>query len=818
VSATQLYCPEDRRRDELRAAPEPKPNAIDWLEVLPSKRALAVHCMTALGELGPDNVAIEGGVRITGVKVVHAHPADELPAGLLTTEDQERVDDLDYPDRTLVVLTDSSGDYSTYTLRLRGSVLSPDPPEGFDRLLYEMPFSFKVDCQSDFDCREELDCPDDLPAPPHLDYLAKDFASFRRLMLDRLSQTVPDWDERNPVDVGMMLVELIAYAADQLSYHQDAVATEAYLGTARKRASVRRHARLLDYPMHDGANARAWVFVEATDPYVPLPEKTKILSEGAVIGSGPNQLEEAVVRGATVFETLHDAGLRAIDNEIEIHTWGDPDCCLPRGATRATLVVPEGAEDGWTLTAGTPLLFEELAGPTDRAVDADPFHRHVVRLTADGVARTDDLPGPDGEPRSVEVLEVEWAEADALPFSLRLGEQEGQRRAIARANLVLADHGLTVDEDPVQVPLGERRFRPVLTRRGLTHAMPYRHKDAVERPAVEATRLELKRVLPHVSLDDEEETWLPQRDLLGSDRFAAEFVVEMEEDGRAVLRFGDDRHGRRPPEGIHLAPTYRIGTGPAGNVGAGALTRVMREAPGGIAGDVPGVAGARNPLPATGGTAPEPIEQVRLYAPQAFRRQERAVTEADYAAAAELHPQVQRAAATRRWTGSWHTMYVTVDRLEGRPVDKPFEDEMTAWLDRFRLAGYDVEIDAPHFVPLDLAFTVCVEPGYIRTEVMEALLALFSSRVLPGGRRALFHPDERTFGEPVRLSPLIAAAMGVEGVGRVTCTCLQRWGGVDTGELAAGILPIERLEIAQLENDRSRPEAGRVRFDMEGGL
>ena len=49
------------------------------------------------------------------------------------------------------------------------------------------------------------------------------------------------------------LVELLAYAGDQLSYYQDAVATEAYLGTARRRVSVRRHARLVDYPMHDGA-------------------------------------------------------------------------------------------------------------------------------------------------------------------------------------------------------------------------------------------------------------------------------------------------------------------------------------------------------------------------------------------------------------------------------------------------------------------------------------------------------------------------------------------------------------------------------------
>ena len=62
--------------------------------------------------------------------------------------------------------------------------------------------------------------------------------------------------------LGIALVELFAYAGDHLSYYQDAVGTEAYLDTARRRTSVRRHVRLVDYPMHDGCNARAWVCAE----------------------------------------------------------------------------------------------------------------------------------------------------------------------------------------------------------------------------------------------------------------------------------------------------------------------------------------------------------------------------------------------------------------------------------------------------------------------------------------------------------------------------------------------------------------------------
>ena len=50
-----------------------------------------------------------------------------------------------------------------------------------------------------------------------------------------------------------------ALAGDYLSYHQDAIGTEAYLATARRRLSVVRHARLLDYFLVEGCNARTWL-------------------------------------------------------------------------------------------------------------------------------------------------------------------------------------------------------------------------------------------------------------------------------------------------------------------------------------------------------------------------------------------------------------------------------------------------------------------------------------------------------------------------------------------------------------------------------
>jgi len=222
---------------------------------------------------------------------------------------------------------------------------------------------------------------------------------------------------------------------------------------------------------------------------------------------------------------------------------------------------------------------------------------------------------------------------------------------------------------------------------------------------------------------------------------------------------------------------------------------------------------------------PESMEAARQYAPQAFRRQERAVTEADYAAMAERHPEVQRAVARRRWTGSWSTIFLNIDRRAGLPVDAAFEKELRAFLERYRMAGQDIEIDGPRFVSLDLAFLVCVEPGYFASHVKAALLERFSNRLLPDRTQGFFHPDRFTFGQPVYLSQIVATAMATPGVrwidvsaGKGKPTRFQRWGEPPHGELGKGQIDIGQFEIARCDNDPNRPENGRLEFIMEGGL
>ncbi|HEX2049885.1 MAG TPA: putative baseplate assembly protein [Actinomycetota bacterium] len=842
----QLYCPDEARKTAVRA--EGLVNGIDYLEVLdddapegsPRQRTLLVHCFLPVTDtgLGLQHVRIEGGVRVRSVGVEWAYPAAAFPpAGddddPLSPAERAYVDALDDRAETFVVRTNTSGDLSTYTLRLVASATETDaPPPDFDVILSSVQFSFKVDCPSEFDCKPDDSCPPEARTEPHVDYLAKDYASFRRVMLDRLAVVMPGWTERNPADVGMTLVELLAYAGDHLSYHQDAVAAEAYLGTARRRVSVRRHARLVDYFVHDGMNARAWIVVEAA------PDGGAdggLLKQGAqLLGRKPgapgfSPALEPDERSGIVFETLHPLQLASARNEMCVYTWRDPRCCLPRGATSAAL---EGSAAQLGLRRGDALLFEEVRGANGRPEDADPSHRHVVRLSAEPREVVDTSDG-------TVVVEIAWHAEDALPFALDVrdvDDDDGVTRpaSVVRGNVVLADHGMTVGERVAGPSDDEPRYRPTLSRARMTHETPYDDDTARSEPATRATTRDVRAARPAIwLLDDDGLTWRPQRDLLGSGRFATEFVVETEDDGRAHLRFGDGELGRAPATGVGFDATYRVGSGAAGNVGADALTRVVTDLT---------ELSVRNPLPATGGADPESLEEVRQYAPQAFRTQERAVTEDDYARVAERHPEVQRAAATRRWTGSWYTMFVTVDRLGGRAVDADFEARMRAWLERFRMAGYDLEVDAPRFVPLDVVLTVCVASGYLRANVEEALLETFSNRDLPDGRRGFFHPDNLTFGQTVYLSRVIAAAMVVPGVEWIDTSDVaparaparragaapaemppspnrfRRWGEESHDELAAGRIELGRLEVARLDNDPNAPENGRIEFVMKGGL
>jgi hypothetical protein len=838
----RFFCCELERKAAVIAAGL---NGIDYLEVDEAppgapRTTLRLYFFSGVapGAFTTDDVRVEGG----------------------DTSSVLEVRSVDFPGANLAVVElVRSGDCGRYFLQLKRG--TDNPPAGFDRILSSIDLYFWPEETGELACLPDVPVPMDSVPAPELNYLARDFLGLRTLMFDRLRSVSPSLEWGHPADLGTALVELLAAAGDRLSYAQDAVATEAYLSTARQRVSVRRHARLVGYAMHDGCNARSWVqlhvapgtqLVRGLQDVPLLPAKTLIFGAhrelpGRIV-PGSEQVRLAIDVGLVGFQTLH--AVRSLEAALErasFYTWGAGDCRLPRGATRATL---RGRFLG--LFAGDVLIFAEAKSPrTGSSADADPTRRHAVRLTRVR-ASIDEAGGQLVDPPqavAVEVTEIEWSEEDALPWSCAISKRIDEHRlerdmTVVLGNIVLADHGVPLDAEylgevrarpdhlelrtpgvsgcePDRVTPPPLRFRPSLLRTPLTWAAPYvvrsasrslhtEPKEAIAELSLEVWTRPLSAGTARPPIEPPDQRWEPRRDLIDEDAASRTFVVEIDNRATASLRFGDDRHGRRPELGSQFFARYRVGNGPDGNIGAATLASVVT--------DRVEITGASNPLPALGGVRPETMEEAKIRAPFAFRKNERAVTLADYAALAERFEGVQRAAATWRFTGTWKTVFLAIDRYAGLPVDAEFEAELRAFLEPYRTLGHDLEIEGPRYVQLHLAIHVCLDDLYFRAQVATSLARVFSTGFLDDGTPALFNPDRYTFGQPVLLSEIYAASHRVPGVRAVDVRRFQRLDDDASSGLETGRVEIGPFEIARFSASvRGQQSFGRFELELEGG-
>ena len=159
------------------------------------------------------------------------------------------------------------------------------------------------------------------------------------------------------------------------------------------------------------------------------------------------------------------------------------------------------------------------------------------------------------------------------------------------------------------------------------HSQP--HRQLYEARGLEGLEIVLDRT-PY--LDGSAEVSTPSGDYAQVDSFLdsgpndRHFLVSVDQNDRATLRFGDGRNGL-PPAGT-VTVHYKTGGGAVGNVDAGRL--VVLE---GTFLDTHGravVVSVTNPTPATGGTDRQSVASAQLLAPESLRAMTRSVSREDF--------------------------------------------------------------------------------------------------------------------------------------------------------------------------------------------
>jgi hypothetical protein len=848
--------PKDRKSQLLQSTAW---NGIDFVEVAnDAQTALRVHFLNGVTLQPPISApTIRGGETIPTVNVNPISATDW------------QVDSGGHLILNLSVA--APGDFSHYTLAIGSPNLDP--------FFAKSEFSFKDRCPTTLDCQPVAPpCPPaDLSVPP-IDYLAKDFLSFRQALLDFSALRYPEWQERSEADFGVMFAEALSGMADDLSYMQDRVASEAALETVTQRRSLVRLARMVDY---EPARATAASVILQFD----VAAGVSAIAHGVKVSApGPDGTPIVFEAGSGLLEVLIDpaTGARrtAAPTSIASSLWNsgaiepywldDSQRCLPAGSTSMNVL-----GHGFAFQSGQYLLIT-----TRGATSADPPTCQIVQLIAasganlPAVELCDPLflapPTSSGPPFMT--CAVSPADTQAPTAYTTIFWREGLKKecdltvTTVCGNLVPATQGQTVTAETFAIGTS---LRPAITSAiarsgpsplpssvacGATAAAPqylYWLRNASRLtwltpntvspdanpvptdPSSSPLRLPLTKPypLPELLLEqisgNSPPPWSFERTLLDAAMFDTAYTVD---DVRYQPIVNSD-HTYCEYAG-DTGDTIRFGDGTFGTIPLdGTLFRVTYRVGGGANGNVAaaaisqidpsaasGLLAVSNPLAACGGADAETTESVQRFAPQKFRQvQYRAVIPQDYQNAAETLPWVTRAGTVSRWTGSWLTLFTTPDPRDSETVTLPQQTQLIDLLNRYRMAGYESYVPAPQYVSLDIEVQVCAQPSAFRGDVETAVLAQLNPSSIVNGQPGFFNPDNFTFGDPLERSRLEAAVQNAAGVSGVLCIHYRNRSRSQVFVEMPDEVTVGTNQIIRCDDDPSVPEHGSIQVTVMGG-
>jgi len=292
--------------------------------------------------------------------------------------------------------------------------------------------------------------------------------------------------------------------------------------------------------------------------------------------------------------------------------------------------------------------------------------------------------------------------------------------------------------------------------------------------------------------------WSQTDDLLAAPSEVADATgsrVYIVDSASGTLTFGTGLQGARPAAGSKIFASYAYGGGVAGNVGIAAINSSPR---------LPAGFKVSNPLPTSGGTAGETLDQAEQRIPLYLQNAGRAVSASDFKDIVQSTPgvdlgRVEVVPLFQPDAGVSAPGVVTVMVIPNDPTtpqgpvpDRYFLQTVCTYLDPRRLVTTEVHVVGPDYQDLSVSVGFDIVPGKDVATVREALKAAIRTYLSPlaGGPAGAGWPLQK----PVVDRELLAQAARVDGISDIRNVLL--WDATGT---AVTTLPITNLQLPRLD-------------------
>lgn len=671
----------------------------------------------------------------------------------------------------------------------------------------------------------------DIKTTSIVNYLAKDYETIRDLMISNIERSMPGWQDNTPADIGLMLLEILAYNADYLSYRQDFAANEAYLKTALLRTSLSRHARLLGYFPDEGCAPRTLLTFQVAHP-LTISQGTSFLSDHKdlrhrVIERNSDLFERMLIGGSTCFETRLPLDALPELNQLRVHNYDLQEYTLFSGSTSATLELPIRFQHiPIPIKPGNILVFQQSPEMKNYA---SSIQGHYLRAHAVRVTHVEHTRQEVDKAQKQTLVMVRWDSEDAFPRDMpisTLPTNPGntlQSLATVFANVVEAEYGLTRSIElsiPTQIQAADWQPQiqatPLHSSPILREAMSPPITHFLNSPSGQLTypTIQLQEG-PLIGTKSEgiSQQWVPSRDLLQHDANSRVFMVDENEGDTVKLRFGKNGMGRTPSLGRKYTAHIREAKGSNGAVGSNVLT-IAAPVGSEIEQYYTHLLDVNNPLPATPQRARQSNISIQVKAPEMTRQRNVCVTLNDYESRVLTISNVKSAKVRMIEGEPWPYVHIAILSDHGN-VDGTLTKRVAMMLEPHRPLGRRVLVSGPQAIPIEIVLNVIPTPSHSEIELAREIeQAIGNTDQL--NNQSLFSANKLHFDQVIFASQIMSVVSAIEGIEEPVFLTFKR--ADQAGPEISEALVFKHDEIPILGAPSNTPEAGRLIIRFEKGV